>query len=240
MEAVGSAAMMPRMPSLVALRHVGFEDLGAFSQPLQAAGYDIRYHDIGLDDAAAVGDPDLLAVLGGPIGAYDEDLYPFLTDEIALLAKRLAARRPALGICLGAQLMARALGARVYPGRAKEIGFAPLRLSDPDGLLSPLQDVPVLHWHGDTFDLPDGAVHLAATRDCDNQAFSIGRHALAFQCHPEAQSLGFERWLIGHAAEIAATPGVSVGGLRIQMAAHGAAAAAAGRSALARWLDRLG
>jgi GMP synthase (glutamine-hydrolysing) len=168
------------MPSLVAIRHVGFEDLGAFAAPLQAAGYDVRYHDIGMDDAAILGDPDLLVVLGGPIGAYDEDLYPFLTDEIALLAARLAARRPTLGLCLGAQLMARALGARVYPGRAKEIGFAPLILSDPGGLLSPLQNVPVLHWHGDTFDLPDGAVLIYSSLDFENHVFSIGCISFAF------------------------------------------------------------
>lgn len=224
------------MPTLAAIRHLAFEDLGGFAQPLQQAGYAIRYHDVGVDDFAAIGDPDLLVILGGPIGAYEDDLYPCLKDEIALLAARLAVRRPTLGICLGAQLMARALGSRVYPGRAKEIGFAPLTLSRPDGLLAPLQNVPLLHWHGDTFDLPDGAVHLAATPACDNQAFSIGTHALAFQFHPEAQPQGFERWLIGHAGEIAATPGVSVPALRAAMARHGAAGLAAGRAVLARWL----
>ena len=111
------------MKTVLAIRHVAFEDLGGFEAPLKEAGYAIRYADMGVEDVASLPSPDLLAVLGGPIGAYEDDLYPFLQDEIALITARLAAGRPILGICLGAQLMARALGARVYPGRAKEIGW---------------------------------------------------------------------------------------------------------------------
>ena len=218
-------------------RHLAFEDLGAFAGVLTEAGYTIEYAEMGVDapdDAKA----DLLIILGGPIGAYEEALYPWLSDEIAVLAARLKAGAPTLGICLGAQLMARALGARVYPGPAKEIGFAPLILPE-EGLLAPFKNVPVLHWHGDTFDLPDGAVHLASTPDCGQQAFSWGPHGLAFQFHPEAEPRGFERWLIGHAGEIAATPGISVPGLREQMRAHGTLAAARGREIFARWLADL-
>jgi GMP synthase (glutamine-hydrolysing) len=218
-------------------RHLAFEDLGAFAGVLTAAGYAIEYAEMGVDapdDAKA----ELLVILGAPIGAYEEALYPWLLDEIKSIAARLKAGAPTVGICLGAQLMARALGARVYPGPAKEIGFLPLILPQ-ENLLSPFQNVPVLHWHGDTFDLPDGAVHLASTRDCGQQAFSYAGHGLAFQFHPEAEPRGFERWLIGHAGEIAATRGVSVPGLREQMRAHGALAAARGREIFARWLADL-
>jgi GMP synthase (glutamine-hydrolysing) len=225
--------------TLLAIRHVHFEDLGAFEAPLRDAGYAIRYADMGVADVAALEQPDLLAVLGGPIGAYEDDLYPFLRDEIAFLSARLAAKKPTLGICLGAQLMARALGARVYPGRAKEIGWIPLALAPGDNPLQPLGSHPVLHWHGDTFDLPDGAVRLASTPDCDNQAFSLGDHALAFQFHPEAQQAGFERWLIGHAGEIAATAGVSVKGLRDGMSRFGVRASINGRAVLDKWLAGL-
>jgi GMP synthase (glutamine-hydrolysing) len=222
------------------LRHLCFEDLGAFEVTLKDAGYAIRYCEMGVDDPVSFGTADMLIILGGPIGAYEEDLYPFLTGEIALIAAHLKANKPTLGICLGAQLMARALGARVYPGRAKEIGWIPLTLSAAGAdLLAPFEGHPVLHWHGDTFDLPQGAVHLAATPDCDQQAFSYGRHALAFQFHPEAGEKGFERWLIGHAGEIAATKGVSVPALRASMREHGAASAARGQRVLLNWLAGL-
>lgn len=137
--------------TLLAIRHVAFEDLGGFEGPLADAGFSIRYADMGIDRIADFGDPDLLVVLGGPIGVYEDEFYPWLTDEIAFIAARLKAQKPILGICLGAQLMARALGARVYPGPAKEIGWKPLSLTrEGEDLLAPLADQPVLHWHGDT------------------------------------------------------------------------------------------
>ena len=115
----------------VAIRHVHFEDLGAFDDVLCGHGYDVRYCDAGIDDIGEVDPlaPDLIIVLGGPIGAYEELAYPFLGQELALLEGRLTAARPTLGICLGAQLIARALGARVYPAPAKEIGWGELQLS---------------------------------------------------------------------------------------------------------------
>jgi GMP synthase (glutamine-hydrolysing) len=226
--------------SVLAFRHVHFEDLGAFEAPLIEAGYAIHYRDMGIDNPDEGGEPDLLAILGAPIGAYEDDLYPFLESEIAIVAARLKANRPVLGICLGAQLMARAAGARVYPGRGKEIGWKPLTLTEAgETLLAPLKDLPVLHWHGDTFDLPDGAVNLASTDICDHQAFAIGRHALGFQFHPEAQIQGFERWLIGHAGEIAGTPGVSVAGLRADTARYAELSALQGRQILRNWLAGL-
>jgi GMP synthase (glutamine-hydrolysing) len=226
--------------TVLAIRHVAFEDLGGFEAPLKDAGYAIRYADIGMDDIAGLPAADLLAVLGGPIGAYQGDLYPWLNDEIALIAARLQAGKPILGICLGAQLMARALGARVYPGRAKEIGWKKLTLTaEGEKLLAPLRDLAMLHWHGDTFDLPQGAANLASTDICDRQAFSYGRHGLAFQFHPEAQEVGFERWLIGHAGEVAATQGVTVAGLRADTKRLAAASAQAGGQVLRAWLDQL-
>ncbi len=225
--------------TLLAIRHVAFEDLGGFEEPLVEADYAIRYADMGLDSVADFGDPDLLVVLGGPSGVYEDDLYPWLKSEIAYVAARLKAQKPTLGICLGAQLMARALGARVYPGPAKEIGWKPLSLAPDAQLLAPLGDHPVLHWHGDTFDLPQGAVLLASTDICRNQAFSLGRHGLAFQFHPEARDQGFERWLVGHACEIAATPGVTVNGLRADTERLAPAALGKGQQILRNWLAQI-
>jgi GMP synthase (glutamine-hydrolysing) len=230
------------MPRAVIIRHVPFEDLDGFAAVLEARGYGIAYREAPVDDLAApeLATADLLVVLGGPIGAYEDHLYPFLGDEIALVERRLAAGRPVLGICLGAQLMARALGARVYPAGAKEMGWAPLELTAA-GRESCLRRLApgtaVLHWHGDTFDLPAGAVHLAATPQCRNQAFAWGRHGLALQFHLETTGRGLERWYVGHAAEIAATPGVTVPELRAQAERHAPPLLPQARACLADWLD---
>jgi GMP synthase (glutamine-hydrolysing) len=225
------------------IRHVHFEDLGAFATVLTQRGYAIRYHEAGIHDLHARGlqNCDLLIVLGGPIGAYEEDKYPFLLDEIKTVEKRLAAGLPLLGVCLGAQLIARALGARVYPGPAKEIGWASIELTPAgmEGVTRHLSGGPVLHWHGDTFDLPHGAERLASTAICSNQAFGYKGATLAFQFHPEASGAHFERWLIGHAVEISGVPGLSVSTLRADTQRFAAEAACRGQQCLSEWLDGL-
>lgn len=128
-------------------------------------------------------------MLGGPIGAYESAAYPFLDREVALLEQRLPRDLPTLGICLGSQLMARALCARVFAGAVKEIGWGPVTLS-PEGqtsCLAPLAEgAGVLHWHGDTFDLPAGTGRLASTANYENQAFAYGKNGLGLQFHLEA------------------------------------------------------
>ncbi|MGH7035297.1 MAG: glutamine amidotransferase [Stellaceae bacterium] len=231
------------MPSLIAIRHVAFEDLDGFAAPLAARGYSINYRDAPLDDLTApdLAAADLVVVLGGPIGAYEDALYPFLGAELRLIEARLRAGRAVLGICLGAQLMARALGARVYPGH-KELGWAPLDLTEA-GRASPLRFIApglnVLHWHGDTFDMPADASHLAATTLTPHQAFAYQRHALALQFHIEATAAGLERWYVGHAVEIGATAGARVAALREAAAHHAALLAPHGKAVLESWLDQL-
>jgi GMP synthase (glutamine-hydrolysing) len=199
---------MPHQPTAVAIRHVSFEDLGSFAGPIEKAGYRVSYCDVGLGQLSDLDpiEPDLLVVLGGPIGVYEDLQYPFLTMETQLLSQRLAADLPTLGICLGAQLIASALGSAVYPAKKKELGWATIDLSDAgrQSVLRHLENMQVLHWHGDTFDLPPQCEHLASTELCLNQAFQRGRNVLAFQFHPEAVARGFERWLIGHACELSA------------------------------------
>ncbi len=229
------------MPNAVALRHVAFEGLGTFEPVLRARGYDVKIIDACVDDIAGTAPPDLLVVLGGPIGAYEEATYPFLSDELKLIERQIARGAPILGICLGAQLMARALGARVYPGPAKEIGWSSITLTI-DGATSPLaaykDGAPVLHWHGDTFDLPASATRLASTEVTPNQAFSVGRTALGLQFHGECDGSDIERWLVGHAAELAGVR-IDVPALRAQSHIDGPRAKAAGIAMLSSWLDQL-
>jgi len=231
--------------TVLAIRHVHFEDLGSFAPVLTKEGYEVQYCEAGDEDLAAIDPlrPDLVAVLGGPIGAYEESAYPFLVEELKLLEARLKADRPTIGICLGSQLMARALGACVYPGHQKEIGWGPVRLT-PAGQQSCLhhlarEHTPVLHWHGDTFDLPQGATRLASTDVYENQAFSWGQGALALQFHLEAQAANLERWFIGHACELAKTNGVSVPQLREDTRRWKQRLATCGPCCFEEWLRQL-
>ncbi|CAK0776839.1 GMP synthase (glutamine-hydrolysing) [uncultured Gammaproteobacteria bacterium] len=233
------------MPTALIIGHVAFEDAGSFGRVLAQRGWKIRTLQAGCDDLSAL-DPaaaDLLLILGGPIGVYEDDLYPFLRDELALVERRLRAGRPTLGVCLGAQVMARALGARVYPGGRKEIGWSPLILT-PAGTASCLRHIaagqtPVLHWHGDTFDLPEAATLLASTTVYPHQAFSWGSAALGLQFHPEVETAGLERWLIGHACELAGTAGVTVSGLRADTLRWAAGLEPCGRALFSEWLDQV-
>lgn len=229
----------------LAIRHVHFEDLGSLEQVLGERAWPVRYLDVGLARVEAP-KPEaqaLTVVLGGPISAIDDLAYPTLKPLLTLLEKRIAAGRPTLGICLGAQLIARVLGARVHTMKHKEIGWSPLTLTEA-GHHSPVRHfdgarTSMLHWHGDTFDLPTDAVRLASTAACENQAFAWGENVLAFQCHPEIRGDRFERWLIGHANEIEATPGVDAVQLRADTERLGPALERAAHDAFGEWLDSI-
>lgn len=230
------------MTTCLAIRHVAFEDLGTLGTVLDERGVAVRMIEAGADDIAALDPlaPDLVVVLGGPIGATEDYLYPFLADEARLLTARLAAGRPVLGFCLGAQLMARALGARVVANPAgKEIGWSELTLTEAGraSALAGLAGLPVLHWHGDTFELPDGATLLASTAITPNQAFSWGPAALALQFHPEVGARGLERWLIGHAGELASGGGGGAVALRQANWLHAPGLGAAAGILFRIWLD---
>lgn len=202
------------------IRHLAFEDLGSFASALQAKDIEINYIEAGYDDLAqldALSD-ELLVILGGPISVNDEEIFPFLKTEIDFLRQRIAADKPTLGICLGAQLIAKALNVAVYSGAVKEIGWQGLKLTAA-GEQSALRYLSskhcsMLHWHGETFDLPSSAVLLASTEGCTNQAFSYGDNVLALQFHPEVTQYGMEKWFIGHIGEILQTQGVTVTQLR--------------------------
>lgn len=222
------------MGTAVAVCHLAFEDLGLIEPWLRERGWRIHYHDVGVDELGTLdlAPVDLLVVLGGPIGAEEDARYPYLTEEVRLLRERIDSGRPLLGICLGAQLMARALGAAVRPMGRKEIGFSPLTLTPAarDTPLALIGDQSVLHWHGDQFALPPGVESLAATPVCPHQAFMVGDHAMAWQFHLEVDPARIEQWLIGHTGELTQA-GLDLDALRAQAREH--------RRGLAQALDRV-
>jgi GMP synthase (glutamine-hydrolysing) len=230
------------MKSALIIRHTPYEGIAGFRAPVEAAGYAIERIDIS-DPAFAEIDfdePDLLLVMGGPMGVYETDRHPWIPHEITRLARRIMLDRPTLGVCLGSQMVAAAMGARVYAGPVKEVGFAPVEISAA-GLGSPLrhiENVSILHWHGDSFDLPQGVELLASTGKYPNQAFRRGDNLLALQCHPEmGEDPRFEIWLREEAYVEEA--GLTVAELRAQHEALGSAAVAAGQKLITDWLDRL-
>lgn len=230
------------LKTAVAIRHVHYEDLGYFEEVLAAAGYKVHYYDAGIDELWTL-DPirtSLVVILGGPMGVYEADQYPFINEEIHLIQARIEAGRPLLGICLGAQLIAHALGAQVYPGPVQEIGLGTVELSDA-GRLSPLKAIrpgdQLLHWHGDTFDLPTGAILLASTTAYANQAFSIGRNVLALQFHLEAgENIG--EWLADSAATLR-REGIDADNLQRRVTAEAPALKRAATEVLTSWLTQL-
>lgn len=155
---------------------------------LQAAGYDIgttRWH--AGDVAPGMDAIDLLIVMGGPMSVNDEAGHPWLRAEKHFIRQWVERGHPVLGVCLGAQLIAHALGARVYPNAQKEIGWYPVTsvLPASDHAFSFPEEQLVFHWHGETFDLPLGAIHLARSAACENQAFQFGTNAIGLQFHLE-------------------------------------------------------
>jgi GMP synthase (glutamine-hydrolysing) len=182
----------------VAFRHIAQEHLGSFEQVLRTRGYEIIYVDTPKDyiDRDLAMKADLLFVLGGPLGVYLADLFPFLHEEVKILEARLAQNKPCFGACLGSQLMARALGAEVYLGhQGREVGWKALQFHK-DGLAKEFfTDTPLIHWHSDTFDLPKGAELIASTDQYAQQVFSYG-NSYGFQCHPEVTDRQLQEWMI--------------------------------------------
>lgn len=230
------------MKTALVIRHAAYEGIAGFRAPVEAAGYVLT--DIDVRDPAFpqidFDEPDLLLIMGGPMAVYQTEAHPWIAGELTRLARRIMLDRPTLGVCLGSQMVAAAMGAAVYPGPVKEVGFAPVTLS-ATGRNSPLRhldDVPVLHWHGDTFDLPPGTELLASTGRYPHQAFRRGNNILALQCHPEmGEDPGIDIW-IGDGTYVA-QGGLTVAEVRDQYRMLGEAAVAAGRRLITDWLDRL-
>jgi len=226
--------------TVYAIQHLAFEDLGAWEDVFYQLGLRVRYFEAGIDDLRKAYEyKGLTIILGGPIGVYETEDYPFLQQEIDLLKVRLEKNLPTLGICLGAQLMAHALGAKVYAGHSKEIGWSKLSLpATENNPLQALENIEVLHWHGDTFDLPKQADLLASSDLYPNQAFRVGQNILALQFHAEVSSESLEKWLIGHTCELRKAQ-INIPILRADHQSYAPALEQAASSVLMHYLENL-
>lgn len=232
---------MPQKSALI-IRHVPYEGVAGYRAPIEAAGYEVDRVDVADPDFSKVDlrEPDLLIMMGGPMGVYEQEAHPWIACQLRRLAQRIAADRPTLGVCFGAQMIAAAMGAEVFPGPVKEIGFHPVAVHHPEGLLRHVAEVPVLHWHGDTFTLPEDVELLASSPPYPHQAFRRGPNILALQFHAEmGLDPRFEAW-IEQGGESIAEAGTTPERLRADHESLGPGAVAAGQAMIAEWLAGLG
>jgi GMP synthase-like glutamine amidotransferase len=169
------------------LQHKSYESLGCIAEWIKERGYQVSatkfYQDTNLPK---LDEFDFLIIMGGPMGVNDEDKYPWLKDEKKFIAKAIENNKIVLGICLGSQLIAASLGARIYPNMFKEIGWFPIKIKNDNKFFSSFPEVIMsAHWHGDTFDLPPGAILTAESDACKNQAFVYNGKVIGLQFHLE-------------------------------------------------------
>jgi GMP synthase (glutamine-hydrolysing) len=184
---------------VLVLQHIACEPPGVYEEVLHERG--VTIHRVELDEGEPLPDWrafDAIVAMGGPMGALDDDEHPWLVDEKRLIAEAVRSGLPFWGVCLGVQLLAASLGARVYPGSAPEVGLLPVTLTD-EALADPVfagmpRDLLSLQWHGDTFDLPDGAARLAGSTAYPNQAFRFGTAAYGVQFHLEVSPSLAREW----------------------------------------------
>lgn len=233
--------------SVLALQHIACEPPAAYEDELRSQGFEL--HRVELDEGEPL--PDWrefagIVVMGGPMGAYDEAEHRWLTDEKQLLREAVAADVPVWGVCLGAQLLAAALGARVYRGDEPEVGVLPVELTRDaaedrvfDGAPATF---PTLQWHGDSFDLPPGATRLASSPMYPNQAFRIGR-SYGLQFHIEVPLELVTEWgdVPAYAESLEATLGAgALDRLLGDIAAHEPAMLSLARQLFGNWLSGAG
>ncbi len=188
-------------------QHVPYEGLGNIEGWIKSQKHELsatRFYKT--DPLPQLAEIDLLIIMGGPMGAYDDQKYPWLTAEKQFIRESINTGKKVLGICLGAQLIAMVLGAAVYPHIHKEIGWFPLKLTG-EGMESKVfngfpNEFLAFHWHADTFSFPSGAERLAETAACRNQAFSYGDRVIGLQFHLDAKRENIEQWIQNGAAEL--------------------------------------
>lgn len=205
---------------VLAIRHISRENAGTIERFLCERGMGLEYWDIPAeaDRQVSVSEYDAVISLGGPMGVYETERHPFVRHELEFLKALVRARKPVLGICLGAQMLAKALGADVFRGTQKEIGWYDVNLTPAareDRVFSklcggskgyPEGRLRVFQWHGDTFELPPGAVRLAYSPLYQNQAFRYDEFAYGLQFHVEMTGPMIQEWLEAGREELASAP----------------------------------
>jgi GMP synthase-like glutamine amidotransferase len=194
------------------LQHAPFEGLAVIGSLLEAKGASIKaarlFETPVLPSLAGI---DLVIAMGGPMSVNDETEFPWLIDEKRFIREAVRKGIPVLGVCLGSQLIASALGARVYRNSQKEIGWFPVTSAHPSGEAFQFPEkLEVFHWHGETFDLPTGAVHLAQSEACKHQAFQVGRRTIGLQCHLEVTPEAAKAFVDHCGAELKPAPFVQM------------------------------
>jgi GMP synthase-like glutamine amidotransferase len=189
------------------LQHVGFEDLAMIEQWLLQREHQIScsrlYMEEPLPDYESF---DMLIVMGGPMGVKDEKDYPWLLEEKFFIEEAIKKEKKIVGICLGAQLLAEVMGARIFRNAHPEIGWFPVKLT-PEADKSPLfkglpEEFTPYHWHGDTFEIPEGAVRTSSSEGCKNQSFAYGSHILGLQFHMEMAEFSINNLIVNCYDEI--------------------------------------
>jgi GMP synthase (glutamine-hydrolysing) len=195
------------------LQHVEFEDSANIAAWARARGHRLSHTRLDLNQPLPEPEAfDWLVVLGGPMNVDEHDRFPWLVHEKQYIRRAIDRGLTVLGICLGSQLISSVLGGQVTRNRQKEIGWFPLTLTDEAAACPWLahipRQVPAFHWHGDTFSIPPGAVRLAASEGCDNQAFQYGQNVLALQFHWDYSMASVEAMIQHCADELIAAPGI--------------------------------
>ncbi len=192
------------MKKLLAIYHISCEKLGIFKSVFERAGYSIKYADASKADLSwdKVKNYDAFVILGGPMGVYEDKKYPFIKIEKLLVRNITKTKKPLLGICFGSQLIASALGGRVFKGKKKEIGWYKVDFTGPRPLATGHKSLSAFQWHGDTFTLPKGAKKLASSILFKNQGFLFGKNILALQFHLEVTEKMVKEWIKEYSEEL--------------------------------------